>query len=53
MLEYGKIEEPFGMGERWLKFKLQDKIFKKIEELGCTVRYFPKLGEEFISMFQM
>jgi len=55
MLEYGEVEEPWGMGERWLKFKPvdKDKIFKKIEELGCTVKHFPKLGEEFTSMFQM
>jgi len=55
MLDYGEVTEAGNSGQCWLKFKLgdKDKIFKKIEELGCTVRHFPRLGEEFISIFQM
>lgn len=45
MFEYGKIELLDSIGYDWLKFYLKDKdaIFKKIEDLGCTVRYSSKL----------
>ena len=54
MLDYGEVRNTW-YSECWLIFKYEDKakIFKKIEELGCTARHFPKLGEEFTSIFQM
>lgn len=54
MLDLGNAEGTW-YEEQWLKFDSgeKDEIFKKIEELGCTVRYFPKLGKKFTSVYEM
>ena len=54
MLDLGNAEGTW-YEEQWLKFDYgeKDEIFEKIEELGCTVRYFPKLGKKFTSVYEM
>ena len=55
MYDYGENGENSLCGERWLQFNSEDKekIFKKIEELGCTVKYHPQLGKEFKTIHNM
>ena len=55
MLDYGNAEGIWSMEEDWLRFDSgeKDEIFKKIEEVGCTVRYFPNLGKKFTSVYEM
>ena len=55
MLDYGNAEGTWSMEEDWLRFDSgeKDEIFKKIEEVGCTVRYFPNLGKKFTSVYEM
>ena len=54
MLDYGNAEDTWYI-EQWLKFDSgeKDEIFKKIEEVGCTVRHFPNLGKKFTSVYEM